>query len=869
MSGEPRPLLALDAPEVGVRLAQSRRIMSRLVKPSAGRQGARLSPQFRELAEAFNNGRAQISEGAVVEIDPELVVVFDLAGSVSHFKNAVDKVEGLEFLSEYLGDDVDPDEDFFMEKSGSRTDAAVRQSLCLVMTNARALTQLINLFNQWQSNPDMKFDRGLTRFKYVFEQLRAIRRWGPEDRIRETGLIEEWQEKLLMVGQSQSPTLVEIELWYRRDGNMRASAEELLRGEIRNAGGQIRHSSHIPEISYHSLLVELPIQQIAVVLERGAGAIRLLDANEIMFVSPFAPMTVDGLASEDFESSNLPPTSLVSGLPRVALLDGLPFTNHDLLKGRLIVDDPDDLEADYPVASRRHGTAMSSLITHGDLSKLESPMKRPLYVRPVMQPHEFLEGVERVVGNRLLTDLLHSAVRRIVVGEDGREPVAPSVRIINLSIGAESRAFVRRVSPLGRLIDWLSIEYNLLFIISAGNHRTPLVVPAIAATDQDVAKSEALKAARRTSRLRGILPPGDALNALTVGAAHTDELGDIELPDTVWDITGEGMPSLYGAVGPGVGRSIKPELFHSGGRSVYVRPVAQPGVQELSLEHSRVTVQGPGTQVATPGRHGSTNSVAFTHGTSNAAAQVTREADQLFDLLEAGQDDERDLPFPDPLFHPVLAKALLVHASSWGQRGRILERALDLDSNTARRELTALLGYGFLDKGRLGSGTTNRAVLVGAGLIGREQRHAYHVPLPVSLRAKSEWHRYTVTLAYLAPTVGHLTRYRGAKVFFEKLDDVVTGGKRVEAEHAAVRRGSCQQEIIEGNFAMVFGDNASLPIHVVCMDDAQRLTAGKKLRYAIVVSVETAVETSATIHDEIRMRLQAQARDRAGTRVRP
>ena len=68
---------------------------------------------------------------------------------------------------------------------------------------------------------------------------------------------------------------------------------------------------------------------------------------------------------------------------------------------------------------------------------------------------------------------------------------------------------------------------------------------------------------------------------------------------------------------------------------------------------------------------------------------------------------------------------------------------------------------------------------------------------------------------------------------------------------------------------MVFGDGASLPIHVECMDDAQRLTGGRKLRYAVVVSVETAVETSTTIHDEVRSRLQAQARDRAGARVRP
>lgn len=213
----------------------------------------------------------------------------------------------------------------------------------------------------------------------------------------------------------------------------------------------------------------------------------------------------------------------------------------------------------------------------------------------------------------------------------------------------------------------------------------------------------------------------------------------------------------------------------------------------------------------------------------------------------------------------MLAKALLVHASSWGGQGQRLKQALNLDPKRARRELTALLGYGALDISRLGAAATNRAVLVAGGLVGREERHTYNIPLPISLQSKAEWHRFTVTLAYMAPTVGQLTRYRGARVFFEKPDETATGGSRAEADHNAVRRGSCQHEIIEGTRAMVFGADDTLPIHIECMDDAQRLKAGVKIRYGLVVSVETAIETSTTIHDEIRAQLQAQAR----AQVRP
>jgi hypothetical protein len=95
----------------------------------------------------------------------------------------------------------------------------------------------------------------------------------------------------------------------------------------------------------------------------------------------------------------------------------------------------------------------------------------------------------------------------------------------------------------------------------------------------------------------------------------------------------------------------------------------------------------------------------------------------------------------------------------------------------------------------------------------------------------------------------------------------MTGGSRTEADHYAVRRGSCQHEIIEGTRAMVFGSDDTLPIHIECMDDAQRLKTSVKIRYGLVVSVETTVETSITIHDEIRAQLQAQARARARPRI--
>ena len=185
-----------------------------------------------------------------------------------------------------------------------------------------------------------------------------------------------------MIGQSVGTVLVEVELWHRRDKHKRAKAEEAVKNLVADSGGSVLDSAQIAEIGYHALLAELPIQQVESVMTKGAESIRLLAADEIMFVSPFTPMNVAPYAEDPTANVTLDSNNRVQGQPRVALLDGLPFQNHDALRGRLSIDDPDGLGDDYPLRQRQHGTAMASLIIHGDLSKPGAPLDRPLYVRP-------------------------------------------------------------------------------------------------------------------------------------------------------------------------------------------------------------------------------------------------------------------------------------------------------------------------------------------------------------------------------------------------------------------------------------------------------------------------------------------------------
>ena len=74
--------------------------------------------------------------------------------------------------------------------------------------------------------------------------------------------------------------------------------------------------------------------------------------------------------------------------------------------------------------------------------------------------------------NRLPADLFHEAVLHLKSGQD---PAAPSVIMINASLGDRNKPFSGRMSGWARVVDYLSYTYGLLFVISAGNHLDDLV----------------------------------------------------------------------------------------------------------------------------------------------------------------------------------------------------------------------------------------------------------------------------------------------------------------------------------------------------------------------------------------------------------
>ncbi len=148
--------------------------------------------------------------------------------------------------------------------------------------------------------------------------------------------------------------------------------------------------------------------------------------------------------------------------------------------------------------------------------------------------------------------------------------------------------------------------------------------------------------------------------------------------------------------------------------------------------------------------------------------------------------------------------------------------------------------------------TGQRATLLGFGRLGDEEAHLFTLPLPPSLSARRERRRLTVTLAWMSPVAANTQRYRAASMWFE-----VEGGRaapiRQNAVWNAVRRGTVQHEIFEGDGAIAIADHASLTIKVNCRKDAARIQ--EPVAYGLAVSLEVAEGVDIAIYDEIRTRI--------------
>jgi len=822
-------------------------------RPSHSRQAERLAPIFA----ALQNAIATLQQSPM-GIEPEKTLVFEVAGDTKSFYKAVKKF-GID--AEWIFDipqEFDTSDDFYITKKGEEPDTVVRDEdksvmggrVYCVMSNTLAMKEMLSLWERYSKDKSTHFPNRLTGLRDVFDNLLDISFWGYKQRVEETGILEIWREELS--DSSLGDVKCEFELFFRKALHKRLNCEQELTSVIEALGGTVLGSSVIPEINYHAVLASIP-RNVAESIINGNRDVSIATAEQIMFFRPVGQSVIIPKENSFDGNFQIPSSDGIADDPIIALFDGLPQENHPYLQGRLIVDDPDSYSTSYVAEARKHGTAMASFIALGDLSKIERIATHKIYVRPIMKPTPWINDdyKEQTPEDSLLVDKIHVAVKRLFEKEAGR--VAPNVKVINLSIGLKHRQFDRSMSPLARLLDWLSFKYKVLFVVSAGNHddsiNTGMTFRDFISADKAERDKAIITHVENQKRNLRLLSPAESINALTIGSTFEDGSEFVENARQILPCS-DGMPTASNAIGMGMNNAVKPDIIFPGGRNC-VKENIRLGAGGTVIDWQETPLREPGMASAAPN-----DKVMYTFGTSNSAALVSHEASRCYDtLLEVFATAEENVPSENLA---LLIKAMLVHGAEWGSLTEKYAEVLGLykkDGNInhqdCSRQLHRYFGYGKPDINRANECAKNRITLIGYGELKNGEALTYDLPLPFSFSSSKICRRLTATLAFFSPTIQTRQQYRAVQCWYE-----IMKGKenflvsRVDVDWQAVLRGSLQHEIFENDEIVVWDEKESIQIKVNCRSDAD-YKFRDTIHYALIVSFEIKSAIDIDVYEKV------------------
>jgi hypothetical protein len=829
-----KPLLRLRAQAERRRaLGRPRNMPSPEAFPSE-RQAERIGPKFTRLAEVLARGGDVLELRAdPTALAPERLLVFEVRGAIGTFVDAVRRVPGLELVDE----------------EEMKSDELDKQPVAYLMVpDLAALRAIESLWRRWRAG---QLVWGETAWSNVFELLRDLRPWGPADRVQpyEANILAAEIDGL---GEGELVRL-EIEVVFRANEAVAAENSETVIAAVGARGGRLVSRARIADIAYHALLVDLPVWSVRQIIAQGPDGIAGLES--VMHIRPQSVST--GIEVDDaLEPDVAAIARRALGEPILALLDGVPVANHRLLADHVRIDDPFDLVPDALVAQRRHGTAMASLIVHGDRNRIEPSLPRQIHVVPVMGSGDAFPR------DRLIIDMIFLAVARL------RE-TAPSVLIVNLSLGNARRPFHGQLSAWARLIDRLAQRFGLLFIVSAGNqvehfgvtaYPTSLAYEAAAGLDRATATVTALNNIAADRRL---LSPAETVNGVTVGACNDDAVSPAEraLARALIDpFPNHRTANPSSSLGPGFANAVKPDILMPGARE-HLQVVRSHG--HIDVQPSR-PARGAGLRVAAPPANGRENLYGYTNGTSAAAALASRTCHRIHDALEATYGAEF-LSLPT-INRAVLLKALLVHPARWpDDMAELIRRTIGPagrgQASRQKDNIRRFLGYGCVDADDAVACAADRATFFATGTLQRDCTTTIAVPVPVAFGGQTRPHKLAATLAWFTPVSPGRKSYRSCKL--KILDPTEIGALAVSAhsnqpDGNQTNRGTVFTRCWSGDSAPVVGPDMTIALQIQ-RDPDQAALIDEPLIYGLAVTLAVPGE----------LRIYEQARARIAPPIRP
>lgn len=835
-----KPLLRLAVSEQRDRLKGKQDKRKRPAPLPKDGQSKRFGPRFDRLREVLEQDHPEmVLKADPAALAPERLLVFELQRSLPDFAEALNGIDGLSLVDE---DEADPDDGLIPH-------------LYLLVPDMQALKEIESLWRRWQRGKAISAQ--YQPWTHLFQHLRDIRTWQPQDRL---GVNSERILRAEMDGRPDDDLLtLELEMVYRAIEDIATQSEASLRAYVRAHGGEILSRARLPDIGYHAVLVRLPISEVRNIVDLAPDSIAGLD--EVMFICPQSLATGIEVtdAGGDADDYDLP-----AGDSILAVLDGVPVSQHPAIAGRLNIEDLFDLEPQSQVLQRKHGTAMASLVIRGDLNIRQAPLPRPIQMIPVLGGGDFFPS------DRLVVDMVYTAVKRLFVANGNIAPLAPHVLLINLSLGNRNCLFDRKMSAWARLLDRLSHEHDILFVVSAGNHgHETLSVPDFDTwPDYEDAEAEprainTLRAIQSQFPFRRLMSPSESINSLTIGACNEDAIADATRRSTGVDpFQDKRMPNPSSAIGPGFGNSVKPDLLFPGGRE-HLR-MAQSGgglgvgVCIPSAAHG---LKVAGTNIA------SQTPFAYSGNTSGATALASRTCHQIHDALEDAYG-EVFLRIPKGQ-RAILLKALLVHTASWPEdTNSFLQQVLGpvgrYYSKRRKDNVRRMIGYGFADPERAIACADDRATFWTVGTLDMKKGVQIDVPIPVAYGSKARPHTISSTLAWTTPVAPGRKAYKSIRLILKEPAGLSLLGVTAysgQPDHNDVRRGTVSSRTWEGaKSAVVLNDEQMLSFFVQREADLGDDDVLAPISFALAITI--AMPGVNTIYSEVAPRIAPHLRPR-------
>lgn len=566
------------------------------------------------------------------------------------------------------------------------------KQICIVFADERGLAIFADHLNR------LGLQNAELTYRQILEALDGIENWTADDRkswaINQFGLPE------------METFMLDIELWPVH------VARHPSRNQICSAFESWLHNENIyrvDKVNLDSLLMYRVVVNVA-------QANLLLNHSDVRLVD-LPPSSGISYQTLNRDTNELPNNIAhpAEDAARICILDSGINTNHPLLAPAIA--ESENFTNDEDAFDRAgHGTAVASIALYGDLESCNrlNQWQPELWLFNGKILDKNGEFDQKTIEKTLLESVTYFVEEH-------------QCRIFNVSIGnANSPYDQRHIRGMAYILDKLARDFDILFIVSAGNFKGSEHPPVPHTSWRDEYPEYLI------SPQSVIIDPASALNVITVGsfALHNATVEQLRYPEIAQlSPASEGQPSPFTRHGPSIKGAIKPELVAVGGN------LATPMRQEDAQWQPHM--KGLGVLTC---NHQFVGNTVFTEisGTSFAAPYITHLAGRLLNN------------YPDASAN--LLRAMLINHANMPDSvtSTFTEDMRAIYKEQYRRDIERdIAGYGLIDEDILYRSSQNAVVLMTEEQIENNVHHFFELPLPEEfLRAQLATRELRVTLAY-------------------------------------------------------------------------------------------------------------------------